>query len=477
MLSLDKGFGPNSEHLDRSTDSTNKNRYILMDTTDNKRYVAIGLMLFAILFGAGNLIFPASMGQAAGENYWWAFIGFCITGVGLPLLAIMAMAYAGCNDLQEAAGRAHPLYGLFYTVVVYMSIGPCFAIPRTGTVAYEIGIRPFLSDGIAETGLWVFLVLFFVVSYWLAASPQKLVDRVGKLLTPALVLTLVALIAKSIFTPLGDVQVAQAAYADGLTATVQGVLDGYNTLDAIAAFVFATLVTNFVKEGGAKTTSEIASQVYKSGIIAVSLLAVIYFFIAKIGAESVVLIGMQETGAPVLAKSAMALFGNLGAVLLSVIVLLACLTTSIGLITCCSAYFMRLVGRLTYKQYCLLFTVVSFLIGMFGLKTIIVSTIPVLMFVYPLCVILIVLLFTDKLFGGRQCVYAWTTAFTFVMATVSGLETAGVNLGAVSEMIKAYVPLASYGLAWIPFAVVGYVVGLVWKAAVPTTKCYCTKAC
>ena len=122
-------------------------------------------------------------------------------------------------------------------------------------------------------------------------------------------------------------------------------------------------------------------------------------------------------------------------------------------------------------QYCLLFTIVSFLIGMFGLKTIIVSTIPVLMFVYPLCVILIVLLFTDKLFDGRQCVYAFTTAFTFVMAAVSGLETAGVNLGAISEAIKAYVPFAQYGLAWVPFAVTGYVLGLAYKAAVPCKAC------
>lgn len=179
-----------------------------MQNTDNKRFVAIGLMLFAILFGAGNLIFPASMGQASGDHFVWAFIGFCITGVGLPLLAIMAMAYAGCNDLQEAAGRAHPLYGLFYTVVVYMSIGPCFAIPRTGTVAFEIGLRPFLTEGQVEMGLWVFLVLFFVVSYWLAATPQKLVDRVGKILTPALVLTLGALIVKSVVDPLGVPQAA-----------------------------------------------------------------------------------------------------------------------------------------------------------------------------------------------------------------------------------------------------------------------------
>ena len=284
-------------------------------------------------------------------------------------------------------------------------------------------------------------------------------------------LTLGALIVKSVVDPLGVPQAAQPNYAGVLTATVAGILDGYNTLDAIAAFVFATLVTNFVREGGAKTAKEVTSQVYKSGILAVSLLAVIYFFIAKIGAESVTAIGMQDTGAPVLAETAKILFGNFGAILLSVIVLLACLTTSIGLITCCAAYFMRIVGRLTYKQYCLLFTIVSFLIGMFGLKTIIVSTIPVLMFVYPLCVILIVLLFTDKLFDGRQCVYAFTTAFTFVMAAVSGLETAGVNLGTISEAIKAYVPLAQYGLAWVPFAVTGYVLGLAYKAAVPCKAC------
>ena len=404
-----------------------------MQNTDNKRFVAIGLMLFAILFGAGNLIFPASMGQASGDHFVWAFIGFCITGVGLPLLAIMAMAYAGCNDLQEAAGRAHPLYGLFYTVVVYMSIGPCFAIPRTGTVAFEIGLRPFLTEGQVEMGLWIFLVLFFVVSYWLAATPQKLVDRVGKILTPALVLTLGALIVKSVVDPLGVPQAAQPNYGASSPPRLRASLAATTRSTPSPRSCFATLVTNFVREGGAKTAKEVTSQVYKSGILAVSLLAVIYFFIAKIGAESVTAIGMQDTGAPVLAETAKILFGNFGAILLSVIVLLACLTTSIGLITCCAAYFMRIVGRLTYKQYCLLFTIVSFLIGMFGLKTIIVSTIPVLMFVYPLCVILIVLLFTDKLFDGRQCVYAFTTAFTFVMAAVSGLETAGVNLGAISK--------------------------------------------
>ncbi len=438
-----------------------------MTQQNNSRFVAIGLMLFAIFFGAGNLIFPSAMGQAAGSNYTWAFLGFCVTGVGMPLLGIMAMGYSGARDLQEAAGRAHPLYGLFFTVVTYLSIGPCFAIPRTGTVAFEIGVRPFLGSidgGMAQVA---FLVVFFLVSFWLSAKPNKIVDRVGKVLTPLLLLAIAALVVQSFVNPLGEPQTPGKAYATAMVAATQGVLDGYNTLDLLASVVFATLVTNFVREGGVTDPREVTRQIYLTGIIAVSLLAVIYFFIAKIGADSVAAIGMQETGASVLANSAKILFGNFGAIVLSVIVLLACITTAVGLITSCSVYFMNLTKKGSYLSWCVLFTVVSFLVAQFGLKTIIVSTIPVLMFTYPLAIILVILLFTDKLFGGRQCVYAWATAFTFVVAAVNGLETAGVNLGAFGKFLADNVPFWAQGLGWISFAVAGYIVGLVWKAAVP----------
>ncbi len=433
----------------------------------SNRYIFIGLMLFALFFGAGNLIFPASMGQSAGSNLWWALLGFCVTGVGLPLLGVMAMGYSGCRDLEEMSGRVHPWYGIFYTVVCYLSLGPCFAAPRTGTVSFEIAIRPFLDPSHADIALPIFLAIFFSIACWLSASPSKLVDRIGKLLTPALVLTLIVLIIKSFVTPMGVPQTPAPAYSDAMTAAVQGVLDGYNTLDAIAALAFATLVVGAVKEIGFTEPKQIAVQVYKSGILAGILLAIIYIFIAKIGAESVSVIGMQETGAPILAESARTFFGNAGAMLLAVIVLLACLTTAIGLITCCAVYFKKLTGKLTYVQWVILFTIISFLIGLFGLKTIIVSTIPVLMFIYPLCVALIALVFLHNFFDGRQCVYAWTIAFTFIMAAVSGLQTAQVPLGALDAFFKSWVPFYAQGLGWIPFAVVGFVVGLIHRAVVP----------
>ena len=409
----------------------------------NKRYIAIGLMLFALLFGAGNLIFPAAMGQNAGVNVWYAVLGFCVTGVGLPLISIAALGYSGCLDLEEAAGRVHPWYGVFYSVVSYLAIGPCFAAPRTGTVSFEIAVKPFLGSFSPDIALPIFLLIFFLLTYWLAATPSKLVDRVGKILTPALLAVILLLIVQSFITPLGTPQAPTKNYATPVTAVMQGILDGYNTLDAIASFIFATLVISFVKEGGVTHPKAIMKQVLLSGSIAVALLAFIYIFIAKIGADSVTPLGILETGAPVLAGSAKILFGNLGAAILAVIVLLACLSTSVGLVTCCAAYFMRLLGHFSYKTYAVIFCVISYLVGLFGLKTIIVSTIPVLMFIYPLLVALICLIFLDKFFGGRQCVYAWTIAFTFVMATINLLETAGVNLGSFETMLQTYL---RYGL-------------------------------
>ena len=436
----------------------------------NKRYIAIGLMLFALLFGAGNLIFPAAMGQNAGVNVWYAVLGFCVTGVGLPLISIAALGYSGCLDLEEAAGRVHPWYGVFYSVVSYLAIGPCFAAPRTGTVSFEIAVKPFLGSFSPDIALPIFLLVFFLLTYWLAATPSKLVDRVGKILTPALLAVILLLIVQSFITTLGTPQAPTKNYATPVTAVMQGILDGYNTLDAIASFIFATLVISFVKEGGVTQPKAIMKQVLLSGSIAVALLAFIYIFIAKIGADSVTQLGILETGAPVLAGSAKILFGNLGAAILAVIVLLACLSTSVGLVTCCAAYFMRLLGHFSYKTYAVIFCVISYLVGLFGLKTIIVSTIPVLMFIYPLLVALICLIFLDKFFGGRQCVYAWTIAFTFVMATINLLETAGVNLGSFETMLQTYVPLHTFGMGWIPFAAVGFVIGLIWKAAVPEKK-------
>ena len=431
-----------------------------------RAYIAIGLMLFALFFGAGNLIFPATLGQHAGTNVWWAILGFIVTGVGMPLLGVMAMGFSGSRNVQSLASRVHPVFGVLFTLALYLSIGPAFAIPRTGTVSYEIAMKPFLGGAATETTQMIFLIGFFLLTLWLSINPQKLVNRIGKVLTPALLLAIVILIIKSLITPLGGYTTPSEMYATSSTAFVQGILDGYNTLDALASFVFGILVIEFVTLSGAKTKTEITSATLKAGLIAVGCLGLVYIFIASLGATSVEKLGILETGAPVLAESARLLFGELGAMILAVIVLLACLTTSIGLVTSCAQYFSTQFGGLSYKWYAVLFSVVSTGIGMFGLKTIITSAIPVLMFLYPLAIVLIFLAFLDPVFKGRQCVYAWTVGATFMTALVSGLETAKVDLGNIGQFFATQVPMHGIGMDWIVFGGVGLVIGLIHRALV-----------
>lgn len=431
------------------------------------RILAIGFMLFALFFGAGNLIFPAALGQSAGLHIYSAVAGFCVTGAGLPLMGVAAMARSGCETLQEAASRVHPWYGLFFTALAYLAIGPCYALPRAGTVSFEIAIRPFLGGIDSAIAQPAFLAAFFLAAWWFAASPSKLVDWIGKVLTPALLAGLAVLLLQSYLTPLGLPTAPEPLYATPLKAAEQGLLDGYNTLDAVVAFIFASFVVSIVKENGASGRKEVARAVCMAGLIAVCCLALVYVFIAKLGAESVTAIGMQDTGAPVLAECAKLLLGHTGAAILSVIILLACLSTAIGLITCCAGYAITLLPQVPYRAWAAVFALASCLIGLLGLRAIIAAAIPVLMFIYPLVVALGVLLLLHDFFGGRRCVYAWTIGCTSLMAFVYLLRAAGAPLGGLEGILSSTVPLYSSGLGWLPFAAAGFAIGLGWKEAVP----------
>lgn len=439
------------------------------DNLSTRAYLAIGMMLFALFFGAGNLIFPAALGQHAGDNVGWALLGFVLTGVGLPLLGVVAMGYSSCKDVEELASRVHPIYGLLYTISLYLSIGPMFATPRTGTVAYEIAIKPF-ADGLHMNMEPIFLALFFGISLWLSISPQKLVNRIGNILTPALLLVILLLIVKSFITPLGGYAVPQPSYGDAPTAVLQGFLDGYNTMDALASVVFAILVIDFVRLSGATSRAVITKTVMEVGAIAVGLLGIVYVFIANIGATSVERFGLFETGAPVLSVSANYLFGEFGQIILAIIVLLACLSTSIGLITSCGTYFHKLTPKISYKLYVVIFSVAAFGLSMFGLKTIISAAIPVLMLLYPLTIVIILLALLHNVFGGRRCVYVWTVAFTMISALMTGLETAGIAPTALEQLFTQYIPFQSAGMGWVSFAVLGFVVGLIHKGLASDNK-------
>ena len=316
-------------------------------------YLAIGLMLFALFFGAGNLIFPAQLGQYSGTNLGPAVLGFLITGVGLPLLGILAMGYSGSRNLQQLAGRVHPIYGIIFTSLLYLTIGPFFAAPRTGTVAFEVGIAPFVNEGFQQSGLLIFSIFFFAAALFISLYPAKMVDNVGKILAPGLVILLAVLLLAALINPMDSLASPQEAYQSG--AFMTGFLEGYNTMDALASLVFGIIVINIIRSMGITSKGEILAATAKSGIIAIALLGVIYVGTAYLGATSIAALGLFDTGGPVLSGAASYYFGIVGSVMLAVVIILACLTTAIGLITANAEYFHTLFPISANDKHSLLF--------------------------------------------------------------------------------------------------------------------------
>ena len=419
------------------------------------KYFVVGVMLFALFFGAGNLIFPATLGQNAGSNVWMAVAGFLITGIGLPFLGILAMGISGSKNLQELASRVHPIYGIVFTSLLYLTIGPFFAAPRTGAVAYDIGIAPFVGENLGQTGLILFTLIFFAVTLWFSLNPAKIVDNVGKVLSPGILILLLVLLVMVIVKPMGSIEAPQETYTNG--AFVKGFMEGYNTMDALASLVFGIIVINAIRAMGVSSTRGVLLASAKSGAVAIGFLGIIYVGIAYLGATSTEMFGLFETGGPILGNAASYYFGTAGTVMLSIIIILACLTTSIGLMTACGEYFNMLFPKVSYKLWASFFSLVSLIIANFGLSNIINYSIPVLMFLYPLAVALMLITFVSKLFNHSRMVYVAVMVVTFMISIIDGFKTfcqlIGIEYyGWMAPIVSFYeksLPLYKEGLGWL----------------------------
>jgi len=434
-------------------------------------------MLFALFFGAGNLIFPAHLGQIAGDNIFSAGFGFLVTGVGLPLFGVLAIAYSGSDNLQDLSSRVHPIYGILFTALLYLSIGPFFAAPRTGTVAYEVGIAPFVSEGFMDKGLLIFTFLFFIVVLLFSLFPAKLVQNIGKILAPLLIVLLGILLTVAVLNPMGDIGEPQEGYTETSTAFTNGFLEGYNTMDALASLVFAIIIIHAINSFGVRNPKEVFTSVAKAGLISSVLLAVIYGGIMYLGGMSVTEMEIFDNGGPVLNGVADHYFGTFGAIILAGVIILACLTTAIGLVIANAEYFNVLIPAISYKAFVVIFTTFTFIIANFGLDNIITFSLPVLMFLYPLAIVIILLAFTSKLFNDARIVYVITILFTFCISVFDGLTTLTDsleidNFAWMNPVINFYdriLPLYDAGLGWFVPALlviaIGIIVSFVGKAA------------
>ena len=424
-----------------------------------KENLAVGLLLFALFLGAGNIIFPPLLGQQAGEHITVAMIGFLITGVGLPLLAIVAVAKAG-GDLQLLANRVNPVFGIIFTSIVYLAIGPFFAVPRTGSVSYEIGIAPFLSEAAADhwAPLFITSVLFFALILYLAINPSKLVDRVGKILTPALLIVILLLAVKSFVTPMGESSLAVGKYTT--SPFTEGFIQGYLTMDVLSALVFGIVILQALRGMGMSDTKKQVKTTIFAGIVAAIGLAFVYISLGYIGNTSVDAIGVSDNGGIIIAKSADVLFGNLGSVILSITILLACISTAVGLLTANAQFFNKLFPKISYKTFLIVFTIFSLAITNVGLSTIINTSLPVLLIIYPLAMVLMVLSLVDNFFKGGQIVYILALIPTFMVSLYDGLKLMNLKIVPYENFLKA-LPLYEQSLGWLVPAIVGAIIGFI----------------
>ena len=418
----------------------------------------IGLMLFALFLGAGNIIFPPLLGQMAGDELFVAMIGFLITGVGLPLIAVLAIANAG-GGLETIASRVHPYFGVIFTMIVYMAIGPFFGISRTATVSYEIGIVPFLPDSISGSNwpLALFTIIFFIITVALAVNPAKLVDRIGKVVTPILFLVIGSLAVKSIVSPMGDIGQPQDDFTNN--AFFRSFVEGYLTMDVIAALVFGIVVINALKAEGVTESRAVMKAMVFAGVVAATGLALVYISLGYIGATSVDVISLQDNGGAVLALASTVLYGPYGTMILAMTIIFACLTTSIGLVSACAQYFEHVFPQNSYKTYVFIFAGFSAIIANVGLTQLISISIPVLLTIYPLAIVLMLMSFIDKSFGRKPIVYILALLPTAFVSIFDGLKGAGIDIKPVNDIL-AYLPLYEQQIGWLVPAIVGALIGI-----------------
>ena len=436
-----------------------------------KETLFVASMLFGMFFGAGNLIFPASMGQLAGRSIWQASAGFLITGVGLPLLGVAALGVSRESGLLGLSSRVGRGYGLFFTCALYLTIGPFFAIPRCATVSYTVGIQRVLPGTTQGTGLAVFSLLFFAAVLLLSLRPGEILTWIGKVLNPLFLCCLAVLIVRALTAPMGDISLVPPSGGYLTHAFSTGLLEGYNTMDALAGLAFGILVVQVIRSLGVEQPENVAKNTIISGLFSSLLMAVIYLLVTVVGAQSRGVFDAAANGGEALSQIASYYFGSAGAVILAVTVTVACLKTAVGLITSCGETFAGIFpGGPSYRAWAVVFCLLSFLIANLGLDLIIAYSLPVLMFLYPLAIVLIVLTLFGGAFRHDRIVLRWTIGATAAAAVFDLLRAlpesarALLRLDPVIEAAGALLPLSAQGFGWVVPALAGLLIGLAFRA-------------
>ena len=407
--------------------------------------LVVSVMLFALFFGAGNLIFPPFLGQNAGRNTLPAMAGFLATAVILPVLGVVVVARF--DGLERLGQQVDKRFALVFTVLIYISIGPGLGIPRAASVPFEMAVAPYLPEG-AKASLWMagYSLVFFLVALWLCLNPGKLVNRIGRGLTPALLTLLALLFVCFLFRGETEVAAPQDSYA--AAPFLKGFTEGYNTMDTIAALNFGLVISTTLGSFGLREKRDRMRYTILAGVLAGAILVLVYAMLSYMGMCSSGVYAVQENGAWTLRCIVYQVFGSTGAVLLAAIFTLACLTTCVGLINSISQYFSMLFKKVSYRAWVYIITFFSFLICNLGLNMILSISVPILNAIYPVSIVLILLGLSHDLWKRNRFVYPMTVLGTAVVSTLYALSDAGVPLGALETALHK-LPLYKPGFGWL----------------------------
>ncbi|WP_299729925.1 branched-chain amino acid transport system II carrier protein [uncultured Endozoicomonas sp.] len=424
-----------------------------LKTTD---IMATGLMTFALFLGAGNIIFPPFLGYMAGTELVSAIMGFLLTGVGLPLLGVLACARVG-GGLEKLTAVFPEKMALIFAVVLFLAIGPLFAAPRTAVVSYELGLLPFIGES-SGLSLALFSLGFFAVALYLALFPGRLLETVGKLITPMLVAVLALIAIGAFMFPQGEAGIATESMIQ--QGFFNGFREGYQTMDTLGALVFGVVIINAIHSKGVTESKQVARYTFIAGLIAAVGLSLVYLVLGYIGSTSHSLIAQPQNGAEIISLFVNAVFGVWGKAVLAITVILACLTTAVGLLSACGEYFSRVMPALSYRGWVVVCALASALIANVGLNTLLTVTIPALLIIYPIAIALILVTLLKPLLTMPGRVMLFVLAPVGLISLIEGLHAAGVAFVNPAYQLLAYLPLQAEGLVWLMPGVLGGVLGV-----------------
>ncbi len=436
--------------------------------------LTVGVALFSMFFGAGNLIIPPLLALKAGTATPIAMVGFLVAAIGLPVLGIIAVALAG--TARELAGRVHPHFAELFVGAVYLAIGPCLAIPRTSSTAFEMVVPLLPADMPVVGARLVFSIAFFALAFVLALKPGVITRVLGRITGPALIALIVLVVVSAIVAPAGSPAAPQDPYDGG--ALVQGFLTGYQTMDLLASLAFGIVIAETIHEQGVSDPAGVTREISRAGVVAGVLMALIYGGLAVVGANLGDVMPDAANGAAILTKSATLHFGFAGTVVVATIFLLSCMNVCIGLISCCSRYFCESYvtggadgtdGKPTraFVVLALVFAAFSCVLSNIGLDAILTFSIPLLNALYPVAIVLVAMGMAHGFCDARPQAWVWVgsaTAATGVIVSIRDAFLPGIWLPFDA------LPLADIGMAWLPVAAVAFACGLVHARVAPRRR-------